>query len=64
VLQRFGDRLLGLALEGLVEQFTAEGIAELHHQLFEIGEGSAPGRSLRPVEVVQQVFRHRQQDRP
>ena len=55
--------MLGLALEGLVEQLAAEGVAELHHQLLQFGEGRAPGGPLRPVEVVQQVFRRGEQDR-
>src|SRR5262245_42245690 len=63
VLEGLRDRWLGLPLEGFVEQFAAEGIAELHHQLLKSGEGRAPGRPLRPVEVVQQVFRRREEDR-
>ncbi len=55
--------MLGLSLKGLVEQFAAEGIAELDHEFFEIGEGGAPGWSLRSVEVMHQVFGGGQEDR-
>lgn len=63
MLQRRRDGLTGLTLESLAEQFAAEGVAELHHQLFQLGEGSPPGRTIRTVEVVQQVFGGRLQDR-
>jgi hypothetical protein len=48
--------LLGLSLEGLMEEFAAKGIAEFDHEFFEISEGGAPRWSLRSVEMVQQVF--------
>ncbi len=54
--------MFGLALQGLVEQFTAEGIRELHHQFFQISKGGSPRRPLRPVEVMQQVFGRGLQD--
>src|SRR5262245_63898284 len=48
--------LCGLALEGLLQEFGAELAAEEGGQFFEGGEGGAPGRPLRAVEVVGQVF--------
>jgi hypothetical protein len=52
VLQWLGRGLLGLTLQGLVEQFTTQYLTELHDQLFEIGEGSAPRKALGSVDVV------------
>jgi hypothetical protein len=56
VLQGWGEGLLGLALEGLLEQFGAEVVAESADELLEVGEGSAPGGPFGAVEVVEQVF--------
>lgn len=56
VLQGGGERLLGLSLESLLEEFATQGMAELHDQVFEISEGRAPRRSLGPIEMMKQVF--------
>ena len=63
VLQGRWQGLFGLVLQGLLEEFAAEGLGELHHQLFQIGEGRTPGKPLRAVEVEQQVFGRGVQDR-
>ena len=55
-LQSGRDGLTGLPLESLLEQFAAQVVAELDDQLFHVVKGSAPGRPVGPIEVVEQVF--------
>jgi hypothetical protein len=63
VLQGLGQGLIGLALQGLMEQLRAQGAAQLHDQFLKLGEASAPRKPLGAVEVVQQVFGRRLQHR-
>src|SRR5205807_530302 len=50
-----GDRLMGLALESLLEHRAAQVVAEQLGPLLPLSEGGAPGRAFRPVQVVEQV---------
>jgi hypothetical protein len=59
VAQRLWDRLVGLALEGLLEELGPQVVAELADQLLQVGEAGAPRGAFRAVEVVQQVLGRR-----
>src|SRR5581483_2351383 len=63
VAERFGDGLVGLALQGLLKQLGAQVVAELLDDLLHLGEAGAPGGPFGAVEVVEQVFRRRLQHR-
>jgi hypothetical protein len=63
MLQGRRERLMGLSLEGLLEEFTAQGMAKLHDQFFQIGEGGPPRRPLGAIEVMEKVFGGSLQDR-
>ena len=57
-----GGRPLGMAGslpgEGLGEDLFRQDFAEIDQEVFDLGEPGSPGRPLRAVELVDQVFRH------
>jgi hypothetical protein len=47
---------LGLAGEGEVEHLLGQDFADFQEEVFDVGEGSAPGRPLRAVKLIDEVF--------
>ncbi len=47
---------VGLAAEELREEFLGEDFPELDEEVFQVGEGSSPGRSFRAVELGGEIF--------
>lgn len=56
VLQRWWQRLLCLALQGLLQEFAAEVFAEQDDGLFDVVQRCSPRWPLGSVEMVKQVF--------
>jgi hypothetical protein len=48
----------GLPGEGLGEDLFRQDFADVEQQMFNLGKSGSPGRPLRPVELIDQVFRH------
>src|SRR5437016_12543326 len=47
-----------LAFQGQVQQLFAEDFTDIQTQVFDLSKFGAPGRTLRAIELVSQVFRN------